>query len=99
MPRCAPDIRMPVLIAIVHVRRPMVLEVSPRTLDAIVKTSPPNIAAVLVWTPRPRLVVVSRGRRPLLRLHSSHSKRRQSQTNQYRHRSYFCSHVPSLPFF
>jgi hypothetical protein len=87
MSRRAPDTRMPVLIAIVHIRRTMVLEVFPRTLNSVVEPATRYIVPVRSWSLCPWLVIKSRGRRPLLCLHSSHSKRSQSQTNQYRHRS------------
>ena len=98
MPPPATHARMPVLIAVIHIRPSTILKVSPCSLDAVVKTSPRNIVPIRPRSLCPRLVVKSRRRGSLLRLRAGHSKRHKSQTDQYRHHSQSCSHVPSLPF-
>jgi hypothetical protein len=48
MPVPAPHARMPVLIAIIHVGLTMIFKIPPRAFDAIMKPSPPDIAAVRI---------------------------------------------------
>src|SRR3954453_9456680 len=75
-------IRMTVLLAIVHVGLAMVLEILPRAVDAVVIAAPGYVAPIVIWNPRPRLVVVSRGRRSLLGLRSGDAKCGHSQTDK-----------------
>jgi hypothetical protein len=66
MARIMRNIRMPIFIAILHVWLPVILEVAPCALDAVVESTPRDVAPVVIRNPRPWLVVIARRRRRFL---------------------------------
>jgi hypothetical protein len=82
MPRLMWHIRMPVLLAIVNVGLAMVIKIPPSALDAVVIPTLRYLAPVVVRNPRPRLVVVSRGRWAFLGFRSGDAKSGDSHSDE-----------------